>query len=85
MKIQVFLKISVLKNFENFGGKKTCIAGRQTCNFIKKRLQHKRLLVKFLRTHFSLDQLRWLLLRYAIVTNLLESLITCNSDDDKLI
>ena len=58
----VFFKKGVLKNFANFTGKHRCqslfekVAGLQacqTCNFIKKRLQHRCFpmkLAKFLRT-----------------------------------
>ena len=37
---QMFFKIVVLRNFEIFTGKHLCWS-LQTCNFIKKRLQHK--------------------------------------------
>ena len=45
---QIFFKIGVLKNFANFTGKAPVlessfnkVAGLKTCNFIKKRLQHR--------------------------------------------
>ena len=41
------------------------VAGPQTCNFIKKWLQHRRFpenVSNFLRTAFSMEHLRWLLL-----------------------
>ena len=41
------------------------VVGLQACNFIKKRLRHRRLpvnIAKFLRTAFSMEHLRWLLL-----------------------
>ena len=73
MKIQVFLKISALKSsVEN-----TCVAGPQTCKFIKKSLQHKCLSVKFLRTPFSTEQLRWLLFK---ISNINKSAQRCFSD-----
>ena len=76
MKIQVFLKISVLKNFANFSGfppafGNICVAERPaTCNFIKKRLQHKCFPVKFLRAHFCTEQLLWLLFKISNIDNL---------------
>ena len=58
----VFYKKTVLKNFSIFTGKRLCwslffnkIAGYQSCNYIKKRLQHKCFSVNianFLRTSF---------------------------------
>ena len=48
MKIQVFLKLSVRKNFANFSRKHQ--RWEVTCDFIKKRLQYKYFPVKFLRT-----------------------------------
>ena len=48
-RLLMFFKIGVLKNFANF-----------TCNFLKKRLQHRYLAVKFtklLRIHFFTEQL----------------------------
>ena len=45
---QIFFKIGLLKNFANFTGKAPVlespfnkVAGLKTCNFIKKRLQHR--------------------------------------------
>ena len=101
MKIQMFLKISVLKNFANFSGKHLLwktryFAGPQACIFIKNTLQHKRFPVIFLRTPFSTEQLRWLLFMKNNGNNMLkdvstmflthnQSLITCNSHKNKLI
>ena len=76
--------------------KNTFVAGPQACNFIKKRVQQKRFPVKFLRTPFSTEQFRWLLFKIRNSNNLFkdvsaislthnQSLITCNSDNDKLI
>ena len=50
----MFSKISIPKNFENFTGPVleslfNTIAGLQSCNFIKKRLQHRHFPVKFAR------------------------------------
>ena len=46
---QMFFKIGVLKNFAKFTRKHLCkdVAGLKACNFVKKRLQHRRFLVKF--------------------------------------
>ena len=60
---QMFFKIDVLKDFANFTGKHQCWSF--ACNFIKKRLQHRRFPVKFanfLRTSFFTEHLRWLIL-----------------------
>ena len=62
MKIKLFLKISVLQILQ-ISVENTCVAGPQTYNFIKKKLQHKHFPVKFLRTPFSTEQLWWLLLK----------------------
>ena len=57
-RLQIFFKIGVLKNFAIFTGKHLClclfnkVAGLKSCNFIKKRLQHRCFpvnIVKFLR------------------------------------
>ena len=103
MKIQVFLKISVLKKFANFSGKHlrwetpAMQAPRPaTCNFVKKRPQHMCFSVKFLRTPFSTEQIRWMLFKISNLNNLFkdasaislthnQSLITCNSHNSKLI
>ena len=69
---QMFIKIGVLKNFAYSIGKHLCwslfiIAGRQACNVIKKRLQHRcfpKKFEKFLRTTVFTKHSRWLLLRY---------------------
>ena len=64
----MFFKISVLKSYVNFTGKHLCwslFLKKFLTNFIKKTLQHGRFpvkLAKFLRTPFSTEQLRWLLL-----------------------
>ena len=96
MKIQSFLKKSVLKNFANFIGKKPALQALRPCNFFKKRLKHKYSPVQFLRTLSSTEQLRWLLFKIRNSNNLFkdvsaislthnQSLMTCNSDNDKLI
>ena len=69
--LDVFCKESVLKNFAKFTGKHLCqslffnkVAGRPATLF-KKRLWHRSFRVnfaKFLRTHFFIEHLRWLLL-----------------------
>ena len=88
--MQLFLKINSLKIFANFSGEP------QACNFIKKRIQHKCFPVKFLRTPFSTEQMRSLLFKIRNSNNLFQdisaislthnqSLITCNSQNNKLI
>ena len=85
-----------LKIFCKFQWKKTCVAGPQPSDFFKKRLQHKYFPVKFLRTRFSTEQLWWLLFKIRNSNNLFkdvslislthnQSLMTCNSHNDKLI
>ena len=58
---QMFVKIGVLKNFENFTGKHLCWdLFLETCNVIKKKLQQRCLPVKFekfLRTLFFTEHL----------------------------
>ena len=57
-----FFKIVVLKYFVSFTGKQLCL---QACNFVKKTLQRRCFpanIVKFLRTAFFIEHLRWLLL-----------------------
>ena len=62
-------KIGVLENFTIFTGKHLCwslffIKSVQVCNFIEKRLQHRRFplnITKFLRTAYLIDLIRWLL------------------------
>ena len=89
MKIQVFLKIS---------WKTPALQALRsaTCNCIKKRLQHKCFSVKFLGPSFSIEQLTWLLFKISNSNRLFkdasaislrhnQSLITCNSHNDKLI
>ena len=95
MKMKVFLKISVLKNFANFRGKH--LLWETASNSIKTRLQYKCFPVRFLRTPFSKEQLRWLLFKISNHLKKLfknvsviplthnQSLITCNSHSDKLI
>ena len=68
MKIQVFLKLSVLKNVANFIAKHLCwetpalqAVRPATWSFVKKRLQQKCFPVKFLRAPFSTEQFLWLL------------------------
>ena len=75
MKIQVFLEV-FLKNSQILV-ENTCVGGPHACNFIKKRLQHKCFPVKFLRTLFSLEQLRWLLFK---IRNSSKSVKRCFSD-----
>ena len=68
----MFFKIGVPKSFTNITEKHLCwslplnkVAGLKACNFIKKRLQHRCLPVKFakfLRTPFFTEYLLWLLL-----------------------
>ena len=53
------------------------MAGPQACNFIKKRLKHRCFPVKFLRTLFSTEQLRWLLF---MISNSNNSFQRCFSD-----
>ena len=83
--MQLFLKINPLKIFANFSGEP------QACNFIKKCFP-----VKFLRTPFSTEQMRSLLFKIRNSNNLFQdisaislthnqSLITCNSQNNKLI
>ena len=54
MKKQVFLKISIFRNFANFSGKhlRSETPSDLTCNFIKKRLQQKCFPVKDLTVPF---------------------------------
>ena len=66
---QVFFKIIVRKNFANFTGTPVLKVFLQTCNFIKKGLQHRCFPVKFakfLRTN-------WALLVTAFVWNAVKS------------
>ena len=58
-RLQMFFKIVVLRNFEIFTGKHLCWS-LQTCNFIKKRLQHRCFPVNisnFLRTASFIEHL----------------------------
>ena len=48
----------------------TCVADLRACNFIPKRLQQKCFPVKFLRTSFYTEQLRWLLFKIRNSNNL---------------
>ena len=59
MKKQVFLKISIFRNFANFSGKhlRSETPSDLTCNFIKKRLQQKCFPVKDLTVPFPTEQL----------------------------
>ena len=60
--LQMFFKITVLKNFTNFTGTHLCwslllnkVSGLKVCNFIKNRLQHRcftKKFAKFSRTTF---------------------------------
>ena len=59
---QMFFEKDVLKSLLNFTEKLQLL---KDCNFIKKKLQHKRFpvnITKFLRTPFFTEQLGWLLL-----------------------
>ena len=73
----MFFKIGILKNFTNFTGKHLCWSLffiKLACNFIKKRLQHRRFPVKsanFFRTAIFTEHLRWLLLIMLSVRKLL--------------
>ena len=69
----MFFKIDVLKNFTILTGKHLCqslfnkVLGLQSCNFIKKRLQHSCFpvnIMKFLRTPLFIEHLWWLLLNF---------------------
>ena len=63
---EVFCKKGVLRNFAKFTGKHLCQSLFQACNFIKKGLQHRSFpvkFVKFLRTPFLKEHLRWLRLQ----------------------
>ena len=71
---QMFFKISVLKNFTNFTRKHLCwsliLIKLQAWFAVTslKRLKHRCFLVKFakfLRTHFFIEHLQWLLLRFS--------------------
>ena len=91
----MFFKIGVLKNFANFTGK-NCVGGSHGFKFIIKRFQHRCFpvkFVKFLRTPFSAEHLRWLLFNISNNNNLFKdfleaslthnkSLITCNSQNN---
>ena len=66
------VKIGVLRNFVKFTGKHMCqsllfnkVAGLRPATLLKKRLWHRCFpvnFVKFLRTPFYIEHLRWLLL-----------------------
>ena len=68
----MFCKKDVLRNFAKFTGKHLCqslffnkVAGLRPATVLKKRIWHRCLPVnfaKFLRTPFSIEHLRWLLL-----------------------
>ena len=88
----MFLKISQIL-LEN-----TCVAGPQACNLqlYQKEIQHKCFPVKFSRSPFSTEQLRWLLFKISNCNNMFkdvsaisltrnQSLIACNSHNDKLV
>ena len=69
---EVFCKKDVLRNFAKFTGKHLCqslffnkVAGLRPATLFKKRLWHRCSpvnFVKFLRTRFFIEHLRWLLL-----------------------
>ena len=69
----MFFKIDVLKNFTILAGKHLCqslfnkVLGLQSCDFVKKRLQHRCFpvnIMEFLRTSFFIEHLWWLLLNF---------------------
>ena len=67
----MFFKMDVLKNVVKFTGKHICwsneVAGHKTCNFIKRKVQHRCFSVKFaefLRTLFFTELLQGLLLHW---------------------
>ena len=72
--MQSFLKVSVLKNFANFSEEKPALQAPRLATFLKKRLQHKYFPVKFLRTLFSTEQLRWLLFKIRNSNNLVKDI-----------
>ena len=68
--MHTFSKIDVLKNVTNLTGKYRWKERLQACNFIKKRLQHRCFsvkCVKFLRTPFFTEHLRWLLPNFGVL------------------
>ena len=81
----MFFKIGILKRFTKFTGKHLCqslffnkVTDLRPATLLKKRLWHKCFpvnLAKFLRTLFSLEYLRWLLLcnsaEYELLRNIL--------------
>ena len=82
---KIYLRIGVLKNFAIFTGRHLCwclffneYAGLNACNFIKNRLQHKFFpvkFVKFLRTLFFTEHVRWLFLEISYELSLSLSLL----------
>ena len=70
IRLQMFLKISVLNNFAKLTGKHLCqnlffnkVAGLRPATFLQKRLWHRCFPVNFAKFvgAFFLEQLRWLL------------------------
>ena len=99
MKAHVFLKIRFYWNFANYSGKHLrweTPSGLQPATLFKKRLQHNCFPVKLLRAPFSTEQLLSLLFKVSNSNTLFkdvsaislthsQSLITCNSHNNKLI
>ena len=83
---EVFCKISVLKNFTKFTGKHLCqsllfnkVAGLRPATLLKKKLCNRCFpanFVKFLRTHFYIERLWWLLLTNHMCLNVNNSMRT---------
>ena len=77
----MFYKKSTLKNFTKFTGKHLCqsiffnkVAGLKPATLLKKRLWHRCFpvnFVKFLRTPFLTEHLRWMLLKQVYFCTLL--------------
>ena len=74
MKIQLFLKISVLKKICKFRWKTPALQA------LRKRPQHKCFPVNVLGTPFSTEQLQWLLFKTRNSNNLWIAIQTCFSD-----
>ena len=100
----MYFKIGALKNFADFTGKIHVLeslfkkaSDTQAYKFIKKRLQHRHLLVKLAKfsSAFFTEYFRWLVFKISnsnilfkgfsgIPPRRTKSLITCNSHNDKL-
>ena len=61
-RLQMFFKLGVLKSFADFKGKHLCAGVRTSATLLKRDSIHTGF-AKFLRTHFSTEHLRWLLLK----------------------